>query len=52
MGPPAEFGLMLRALFLGLVTAGAGGAYFALTTLLKVEEAWQFLGILKRKAKR
>jgi putative peptidoglycan lipid II flippase len=48
----AGFGLGRRALLLGLVTAGAGAAYMVCTTLLKVDEAQQFLSIVKRKARR
>lgn len=46
------FGLVRRVVSLGAVTAAAGAVYFAATSLLKVEEARQFLGIVKRRAKR
>ena len=48
----AGFGLIRRAALLGTVLAAAGGAYFAAANLLKVDEARQFLGIVKRKARR
>ena len=46
------FGLLRRALVLGSIVAGAGGIYFLAASLLKVDEARQFLGILKRKVRR
>ncbi len=46
------FGLLRRALSLGAVVAAAGGSYFAVTTLLKVEEAQQFVGMVKRRVRR
>lgn len=46
------FGLIHRAALLGTVVAAAGGAYFLAANVLKVEEAKQFLGIVKRKARR
>ncbi|MES2709570.1 MAG: murein biosynthesis integral membrane protein MurJ [Verrucomicrobiota bacterium] len=49
LGGWRDFGFIRRAVMLGIVIAGAGGAYFAMATLLKVDEARQFLGIVKRK---
>lgn len=46
------FGLLRRAVMLGAVVAAAGGAYFIAASLLKVDEARQFVGIVKRKVKR
>ena len=46
------FGLGRRALSLGAVVAAAGGAYFALASALRVEEAEQFLGMVRRRAGR
>lgn len=46
------FGLLRRAIVLGSIMAGAGGIYFLAASLLKVDEARQFLGILKRKVRR
>ncbi len=48
----AGFGLLRRAVLLGVVLAGAGGVYFLTAGVLKVDEARQFLGIVKRKARR
>ncbi|MDB6069515.1 MAG: murJ 2 [Verrucomicrobiales bacterium] len=48
----SSFGLVRRALMLGLVLMLAGGTYFSAAGVLKVEEAAQFLNILKRKARR
>lgn len=48
----AGFGLLRRALGLGIVTVAAGAAYLGATTLLNVEEARQFLKIAKRKTRR
>jgi putative peptidoglycan lipid II flippase len=46
------FGLVRRAAMLGTVVAAAGAVYMLVTTLLKVDEARQFAGIVKRRAKR
>ena len=46
------FGLLHRAGLLGAVVAAAGGAYFLAANVLKVDEARQFVGIVKRKARR
>ena len=46
------FGLLRRAMLLGSIVAGAGGAYFLAANLLNVDEARQFLGIVKRKVRR
>ena len=48
----SHFGLLRRALLLGVVVGAAGGGYFIVATLLKVDEAQQFLGIVKRKVRR
>jgi putative peptidoglycan lipid II flippase len=48
----SAFGLVRRAALLGGVVAAAGGAYFLLANLFKVEEAQQFLGIVRRKVRR
>ena len=45
-------GSLQRAALLGTVLAAAGGSYFVAANLLRVEEAKQFLGIVKRKARR
>ncbi len=48
----AGFGLLRRTLLLGTVVAAAGGVYFIAASLLKVDEARQFLGIVKRKVRK
>jgi hypothetical protein len=37
---------------LGVVVSAAGGAYFGLASVLKVEEAQQFLGIVRRRVRK
>jgi len=48
----STFGLVRRALMLGVVVSAAGGAYFGLASVLKVEEAQQFLGIVRRRVRK
>ena len=48
----SSFGLLRRTVMLGSIVAGAGGAYFLAASVLKVDEAQQFLGIVKRKVRR
>ena len=48
----AGFGLGRRALSLGAVVAAAAGAYFVMASALRVEEAEQFVGMVRRRARR
>ncbi|CAN5408337.1 murein biosynthesis integral membrane protein MurJ [soil metagenome] len=52
ISPAADSVFLLRAGALGLVIVVAGAAYFAVTVLLKVEEAGEFLSVLKRRTRR
>jgi putative peptidoglycan lipid II flippase len=45
----ARLSFVLRVAFLGLTIGLAGGAYFAMSHLLKVEEAGEFLSLLNRR---
>jgi putative peptidoglycan lipid II flippase len=47
-----HFGLLKRLLALGAVICAAAGAYFVLAAACRVEEAQQFLGIVKRRVRR